>query len=122
MYVFVSINRFTAEELNTKQLVLFSYGSGLAASMYGIRCQLNQGNRFTLERLINRQKSLPEKLHSRTQLLPKDFEGVLKLRETTHHLASYTPVSDHSSLYPGTYYLESCDEKYRRYYNRIPAI
>ena len=56
MYVFVSINRFTAEELNTKQLVLFSYGSGLAASMYGIRCQLNQGNRFTLDAYyLNRQ-------------------------------------------------------------------
>ena len=108
------------EELDTKHLVLFSYGSGLAASMYGIRCQLNPGSKFSLERLVNRHKTLPEKLQSRTQLLPNDFEGVLKLRETTHHLPSYAPVSELSSLYPGTYYLENCDEKHRRFYKRVP--
>jgi hydroxymethylglutaryl-CoA synthase len=39
-----------------------------------------------------------------------------KLREANHNAAPYKPSGSIENIWPGTYYLESIDEKYRRKY------
>ena len=39
-----------------------------------------------------------------------------KLREANHSVAPYQPPGSIDNIWPGTYYLESIDEKYRRKY------
>ena len=100
-----------------KQVVLFSYGSGLASAMYSIRVTTD------LERLAKVMKSvsdIPKRLAGRQFVPPPEFEQTMKLREETHHRAPYSPVGNPADLFPGTYYLVSVDDKHRRVYNRFP--
>ena len=95
---------------------MFSYGSGLASSMYSLRVSKTP-------RLIQMTElflSVPKHLVARQTIPPGEFESTMKLREETHHLAPYKPVGDPNQLFPGTYYLTNVDEKHRRSYIRIP--
>ncbi|KKK18086.1 hypothetical protein P175DRAFT_0535551 [Aspergillus ochraceoroseus IBT 24754] len=47
---------------------------------------------------------------------PAEYEEACALRLKAYGSKSYTPVGDVTSLAPGTYYLESIDEVYRRTY------
>ncbi len=97
-------------------MVLFSYGSGLASSMYSLKVTSNLEE---LSRLMAPVADVPQRLSCREIVEPAKFEAIMKLREDTHHLAPYTPVGDNSQLFPGTYYLASVDDKYRRVYKRV---
>ena len=44
----------------------------------------------------------------------------LQLREKHHLTSTYTPEGSVDNIWPGGYYLESVDGKYRRKYGRIP--
>ncbi len=97
-------------------MVLFSYGSGLASSMYSLKVTSNLEE---LSRVMAPVADVPQRLSCREIVEPAKFEAIMKLREDTHHLAPYTPVGDNSKLFPGTYYLASVDDKYRRVYKRV---
>lgn len=45
----------------------------------------------------------------------------MKVREETHNLKSYSPIGDIALLRPNTFYLESVDEKYRRFYGCVKS-
>lgn len=61
---------------------------------------------------------LSNRLETRRCMQPEQFEKVMALREHTHNLRDYAPVSDVEDLFPGTYYLEKVDDKFRRSYAR----
>jgi hydroxymethylglutaryl-CoA synthase len=44
----------------------------------------------------------------------------MNIREETHNLKNYQPSGPIDALFPGTYYLEAVDDKFRRKYNRVP--
>ncbi len=90
---------------------LFSYGSGLAASLFSARVA---GDITTL------RKGVTERLNDRIRETPEYFENTLTLREMTHNSAPYLPVGDLTHLFPGTYYLSEVDSLYRRKYLRLP--
>ena len=106
-------------ELCGKRVVLFSYGSGLASSLYSLRFSTDCSSFSTISNVLS---DIPTRLKSRKTIAPSDFEKIMKLREETHHKCSYVPVSDVNMLFPGTYYLKSVDDKYRRSYERVPPI
>jgi len=91
-----------------KRVVLFSYGSGLAASMFSFKIK-----KSTAE--IAKTLNINERLESRNEFKPEDFEKTMSLREKTYQLKDYTPVST-AEMFPGTYYLKHIDELYRRTY------
>ena len=95
---------------------MFSYGSGLASSMYSIRV----ADSPLLVKMNQCMLNIPNALAARKTIPPAEFEKTMKLREETHHLAPYQPVGDPSQLFPGTYYLTKVDEKHRRSYVRVP--
>lgn len=45
-----------------------------------------------------------------------------QLREENHNSGNYTPAGSLENLWPGTYYLEHIDEKFRRKYAIVPEL
>ncbi len=79
----------TAQELCGQRLVLFSYGSGLASSMFSFRLSQDASPGSQLEALASSCADLKARLDSRRKIDPAQFEQSMKLREETHHLGIY---------------------------------
>ncbi|CAG9839598.1 unnamed protein product [Diabrotica balteata] len=107
------------EVLAGNKIVLFSYGSGLAASMFSITVS---NNIDSLKRIISNSSLVKSRLKQRVKFEPKKFEASLELRQETCHKAPYEPVSSIEGYFPGTYYLVKIDDMHRRFYNRIPSL
>ena len=107
------------KELSGKRLVLFSYGSGLAATMYSLRVSTDCAPKSPLASLSSNVSDIPGLLTARKIVSPAEFEAIMKLREETHHKAPYDPQGNASDLFPSTYYLTSVDDKHRRTYGCV---
>ena len=69
--------------------MLFSYGSGLAASMFSVRFSNDTSADSPLSKLATNLSDLRSRLDSRKKLAPAVFSEALKLREETHHLGMF---------------------------------
>jgi hydroxymethylglutaryl-CoA synthase len=119
--------------LKGKRVGLFAFGSGCAASYFTLRVtgdtteirdKMDLVNRLSNMKVVPCQEfvealavcSRPfSRLYTR---LTCDFP--IQLREKNHNAASYTPEGSVDNIWPGAYYLESVDSKYRRKYLRAP--
>ncbi|KAG0719417.1 Hydroxymethylglutaryl-CoA synthase, cytoplasmic [Chionoecetes opilio] len=117
---FISCN--TVASLAGKRVALFSYGSGLAATMFSIRVSQDVGPDSALSNLVASLQDLPQRLDSRCKVSPPDFAETMKLRQDTHHKAPYSPVGSVDRLFPGTWYLTRVDEMHRRQYECRPLV
>nr|XP_054763979.1 hydroxymethylglutaryl-CoA synthase 1-like [Lytechinus pictus] len=108
------------DQLPNKRIALFSYGSGMASSLYSIRVGNNASPGSALAKMRNSLNTLETRLESRRCVEPGVFADTMKLREDTHHLAKYNPQGSIEDLFPGTWYLTYVDEMHRRQYNRSP--
>ncbi|CAO3606931.1 unnamed protein product [Cunninghamella blakesleeana] len=99
------------ETLNDKRILLYSYGSGLAASMISLRVVGNTSD-------IQKTLSLRERLEARTRSAPQDFTDAMAIREKTHNACDYVPSGSLEHIASGTYYVEKIDDKWRRFYKR----
>lgn len=104
------------ENLAKKRILLFSYGSGLAASMFSARISSDTSENSPLSRLIKGLSDVKERLDARERITPLQFEQTLNLREKTHNIAPYMPSGDIKLLKSGTYYLTEINQKYHRSY------
>ncbi|XP_031284154.1 hydroxymethylglutaryl-CoA synthase [Pistacia vera] len=106
-------------ELAGKRVVLFSYGSGLTATMFSLK--LNEGqNPFSLSNIAS-VMNVAAKLKSRTEFPPEKFVEVLKVNEHRYGSKDFQTNKDISLLAPGTYYLTEVDSMYRRFYAQKDA-
>lgn len=96
-----------------KRIGMFSYGSGLAASMFSL---IVVGDLRGLTRPIEEYKHW---LLKRERLTASEFEMLLEERERLYLASNWRPVTSPCILRPGTWYLSHVDEKYRRYYARL---
>ncbi|XP_053394830.1 hydroxymethylglutaryl-CoA synthase 1-like isoform X3 [Mercenaria mercenaria] len=108
------------EDLSGCRIILFSYGSGLASSMYSVRVTDDLSPLSPLHRLVNNLSDVELRLVRRKKVTAKEFDQLMKLRETTHHKAPYKPVGNTEHIFPGTWYLTDIDDKHRRKYERKP--
>ncbi|PYH95674.1 hydroxymethylglutaryl-CoA synthase [Aspergillus ellipticus CBS 707.79] len=92
-----------------KTIGMFSYGSGAASTLFGLRVT---GDLTEIVQKID----LMDRLKHRHIATPEEYEEAYALRLNAYGGKSYTPVGDVASLVPGTYYLENIDEMYRRTY------
>ncbi|KAK6071563.1 Hydroxymethylglutaryl-CoA synthase 1 [Seiridium cupressi] len=92
-----------------KTIGMFSYGSGAASTLFTLRVT---GDLSSIVQKVDLMGRL-QKRHIRT---PEEYEQACALRLNAYGERSYKPVGDITSLLPGTYYLESIDEEYRRTY------
>lgn len=107
-------------ELKNTRLCLFSYGSGLASSMFSLTILENANHRFTLEKIHqNLMKQKIKLTENRIEIDPVLYDKYLKQREISHKTVPRESNLNQTSLYPGTWYLKSIDDKYRRSYERV---
>ncbi|NXJ96934.1 HMCS2 protein, partial [Corythaixoides concolor] len=107
-------------DLAGSRIGAFSYGSGLAASMFSLRVSQDAAPGSPLDKLVSSLADLPARLDARKRVAPQDFADIMKRREETHHLADHAPHGSQADLFPGTWYLTRVDAKYRREYARKP--
>ncbi|XP_059584246.1 hydroxymethylglutaryl-CoA synthase, mitochondrial isoform X2 [Alligator mississippiensis] len=112
--------RCSAQQLAGSRIGAFSYGSGLAASLFSLRVSQDAAPGSSLDKLVSSLSDLQTRLDSRKCIPPEEFAQIMKLREDTHHLANHTPHGSKDNLFPGTWYLQQIDDKYRRAYARKP--
>lgn len=110
----VSLVAEVEDGLVGKRIVMFSYGSGLAASMFSFTVKSSVKN-------ITNKMDLKGRLARRTKVDPEQYVQTLQVREKMHHtLKDYTPTEP-LNFPPGTFYLTKVDAKVRRSYARTPS-
>lgn len=106
-------------DLSGSRIVLFSYGSGLASSMFSLRVSPESASvGGSLDQLLRGIADIPERLQGRRKLTPAKFTEVLARREEHYHAAPFQPSMSASDLAPGVFFLKSVDEMRRRFYER----
>jgi hydroxymethylglutaryl-CoA synthase len=110
------------EALAGNKVAIFSYGSGLASSMYSLTITTNVSEDSSLVKLISNLSYIKSQLEARQQVNPEDYTKILDLREKNCHTVPFEPQSSIDNMFPGTYYLVKTDEMYRRTYRRIPNL
>jgi len=108
-----------ADTLAGHHVGLFSYGSGLASSFFSLRVTADPLKLSSL--LTSCLADVKTRLEDRRKMSPADFVSTLAVREKAVHAAPYSPVGATDTMFAGTWYLESIDEKHRRQYSRVPV-
>ncbi|VEU20742.1 DEKNAAC101552 [Brettanomyces naardenensis] len=98
-------------KLQGKRVGLFSYGSGLAATLLSVKVV---GDISKITKVLDIQN----KLDSRKEKSPKEYEAAIELREKAYMKKEFKPVGDFEGIAKGTYYLKEVDDKFRRTYER----
>lgn len=107
------------EQLAGSKVGLFSYGSGLAATMFSITVSKDCNDNSALYKLKSNLSYVKKQLDQRKKVSPEKFSSILELREKNCHKAPYEPVGDIGDLFSGTYYLTKVDDMHRRFYSRF---
>ncbi|DBA70992.1 TPA: hypothetical protein ACH3X2_011428 [Trebouxia sp. C0005] len=103
--------------LEGSKILVFSYGSGLAAGMFVLKGRAVPGA-FALHHLQSKV-DLQDRLQQRTKSSPEEFAETMHVLEQRFHAAEYHPVSSAATLHPHTYYLKHIDHAYRSSYSRV---
>lgn len=108
------ISSVPSEQLVDKRVSMFAYGSGCAASFYALCVKSSTKEISDKMDLLARLKAM--------KVVPvEDYVSAMELREKNHNAVNYTPEGSLDNLWPGAYYLEHIDNKYRRSYARVPT-
>ncbi|KAI7861538.1 putative 3-hydroxy-3-methylglutaryl coenzyme A synthase [Spinellus fusiger] len=105
------VSQVDSETLQDKRVLLYSYGSGLAASMISFRIR---GSTADIQSKLN----LRARLDARTCSKPEAFAEAMALRESTHNACNYSPSGSLDHVASGVYYVDKIDDKWRRFYKR----
>ncbi|KAB8071527.1 hydroxymethylglutaryl-coenzyme A synthase C terminal-domain-containing protein [Aspergillus leporis] len=92
-----------------KRIGLFSYGSGLASSLFSAKIVGDVS--YMVEKL-----DLHNRLNSRNTLSPQAYVDMCGLRKQAHLKKGFTPSGNKETLFSNTYYLVEVDEMFRRSY------
>lgn len=103
------ISSVEPKDLAGKRALLFSYGSGLASTLFSVRFD---GSTAPMRAAID----LKARLAKRRAVSAEDYSATLLSRERTHSLADFEPQQPVSELWDGAYYLKGIDKLKRRSY------
>jgi hydroxymethylglutaryl-CoA synthase len=102
-------------DLLGKRVLMFSYGSGLAASMFVLYVKPDSAAFIAKMRENNPIRAM---LQSRIQLHPGEFTRRMTKRERDYGRKNYQPEDPIAEIQPGAFYLARVDEKWRRFYEQ----
>ena len=100
-------------DLKGKTISMFAYGSGFASSFYTMTVKGDTS-------LIKEKLDLVNRLESMKVVPCQEYVDAMLLREKNHNAGQYTPSGSLDNIWPGAYYLEEIDAKYRRKYGKRP--
>ncbi|KAK5169855.1 3-hydroxy-3-methylglutaryl coenzyme A synthase [Saxophila tyrrhenica] len=103
------LSNVSSDGMQGKRIAIFSYGSGLASSMFSLRVR---GSTEEMRSKVDLQKRLDE----RRTVPPEVYDEMCNLRERAHLKKEYKPQGDVETLVKGTYYLTGVDDMFRRAY------
>ncbi|KAK4542157.1 hypothetical protein LTR36_007004 [Oleoguttula mirabilis] len=103
------ITNVSSDDIQGKRLGIFSYGSGLASSMFSIKV-----NGSTEE--MRSKIDLHKRLEDRRTVAPEVYDEMCNMRERAHLQKDYKPKGSPETIVPGTYYLTNVDDMFRRAY------
>ncbi|RWS22650.1 hydroxymethylglutaryl-CoA synthase: cytoplasmic-like isoform X2 [Leptotrombidium deliense] len=106
-------------ELKGSRLLMFSYGSGLAASIFSIKITDYSHSDSALRKLIFGLRHIAGRLNTRIRQSAQQFVDTMKHRENIHKEVPYKPTTLDILHFNGTYILTEIDEKHRRHYKRM---
>ncbi|KAI1699609.1 hydroxymethylglutaryl-CoA synthase 1 [Ditylenchus destructor] len=114
-------NHPKSEELDSQNILLFSYGSGCIASMFSLRFNISiQSRRSAYSEMHNAANRAYTRLGERNKQTAEEFTAALKTREELiSATGAVVPSSAADDLFPGTYYLTHIDALSRRYYDQV---
>jgi len=104
------LSNIKPETLKGKKIGIFSYGSGLASSMFSMKVV---GDTSEMVEKLDLQKRLDE----RRTVAPEVYDEMCLLREKAHLKKSFSPTGNTDTIVPGSYYLTEVDDMYRRKYD-----
>eukprot|EP01028_Stygiella_incarcerata_P008487 TRINITY_DN36_c0_g1_i2.p1 TRINITY_DN36_c0_g1~~TRINITY_DN36_c0_g1_i2.p1 ORF type:complete len:492 (+),score=132.27 TRINITY_DN36_c0_g1_i2:121-1476(+) len=104
-------------ELLGKRIFIFSYGSGLCSSLFGIKVREDEVAREGLLK-IQSILDLENRLSARIAISPAAFSAVMEENEETYGANDFDVDLPIDLLQPGTYYLTKVDDRFRRFYAR----
>eukprot|EP01117_Protostelium_nocturnum_P020266 TRINITY_DN9032_c0_g1_i1.p1 TRINITY_DN9032_c0_g1~~TRINITY_DN9032_c0_g1_i1.p1 ORF type:complete len:476 (-),score=165.55 TRINITY_DN9032_c0_g1_i1:55-1482(-) len=99
------------DNLVGKRVLLFSYGSGMVATLFSLNINGSVAG-------ISDKADVVRRLSQRTHHNAESFTAALKDRETFHSASNFTPKGSVDELEKGAYYLEKIDDLKRRTYAR----
>ncbi|KAK2653736.1 hypothetical protein Ddye_013592 [Dipteronia dyeriana] len=111
---FASLLHDKNNSLEGKRVIMYSYGSGLTATLFSFKIQDGQ-HPFSVSNIVN-VMDISQKLKLRHEFPPEKFVDTMKLMEHRYGAKDFMTSKDISLLLPGTYYLTEVDSMYRRFY------
>eukprot|EP00475_Leptophrys_vorax_P043868 TRINITY_DN8588_c0_g1_i1.p1 TRINITY_DN8588_c0_g1~~TRINITY_DN8588_c0_g1_i1.p1 ORF type:complete len:493 (-),score=23.63 TRINITY_DN8588_c0_g1_i1:67-1545(-) len=111
-----SLVSLKASELTNKRVLMFSYGSGLMATMFSLAARPAPAP-FTLAAMAE-HLGVADLLASRVKVPPAEFVSTMHLMETRYGACGFVPATAADRLTPGTFRLTRVDDLYRRTYER----
>ncbi|KAF6204121.1 hypothetical protein GE061_002461 [Apolygus lucorum] len=105
----------SVEELGGKRVGFFSYGSGLASTMFSIK--LVAGPK--LSQLVSQLTYVHDLLAQRHKIDPAEYTKMMESKEANYNKAPFSPTSSTDLLFPGTWFLVDVDSQYRRTYDKV---
>jgi hydroxymethylglutaryl-CoA synthase len=104
------ISEVDASDLLGKRIAMFSYGSGLASTMFSLRVVGDTS-------FMKSNLQVKERLEQRQKMEAKEYDEIMQRRERVHNVKDYCP--GFGDVFKGTYVLEKVDELYRRTYRFV---
>lgn len=103
------ITNISSDEIQGKRVGIFSYGSGLASSMFSLKVK---GSTTEMQEKIDLHKRLEE----RKTVAPEVYDEMCNIRERAHLKKNRKPEGAVDTIAKGTYYLVNVDDMFRREY------
>ncbi|PPJ57388.1 hypothetical protein CBER1_01439 [Cercospora berteroae] len=103
------LSNVSSDDVQGKRIGIFSYGSGLASSLFSLKVR---GSIKEIAEKID----LHTKLEGRRVVSPETYEEFCNLREKAHLKSNFKPQGSVDTIAPGTYYLTEVDDMFRRKY------
>lgn len=108
-------------KLEGKRLLMFSYGSGLASTLFSLKVGTGPAVAAQLASVAARS-DIPNRLAARTSVDPKEFNEWMERREklhTTEGPYQLTGTTEEKELFKGAYYLVERDADGKRKYAQL---
>ncbi|CDF32383.1 unnamed protein product [Chondrus crispus] len=101
------------DEVVGKRVLMYSFGSGFAASMFSMRVV------GEVEGVVGKMQ-LREVLRERVVTTPEEYAKCLERREENYCRVDYVPEGEVEELFPGTFYLKRVGKQGEREYDLVP--
>lgn len=101
------------DDLIGRRVLMYSFGSGFAASMFSMRVV------GEVKGVVKKMR-LREILKERVIMTPEEYTKCLESRERNYCRVDYEPEWDVDELFPGTFYLDKIGKNGEREYGRVP--